>query len=79
MTKLNLPKDKYTAYEKSRIIGSRSLQISQGAPLLIDLSEEELQEIHFNPIEIAKLEFNEGKLPIGVDRERKKPKHRKVA
>lgn len=73
-----LSEDDITAYEKSRIIGSRALQLSQGAPLLIDLSEEELQEIQYNPIEIAKKEFKQGKLPLKVDRERNMPKHRKV-
>lgn len=75
---LELPKNTFTAYEKSRIIGSRSLQLSQGAPILIDLSDEELQELNYNSIEIAKKEFAEGKLPIQVDREKQLPKHREV-
>lgn len=73
-----LSEDDITTYEKSRIIGSRALQLSQGAPLLIDLSEEELEELQYNPIEIAKKEFKQGKLPLKVDRERNMPKHRKV-
>jgi len=59
----------YTKYEKARIIGSRALQISMGAPFLIKLSEEDLRELNFNPVEIAKLEFEKGVLPISVRRE----------
>lgn len=56
----------FTKYEKARIIGARSLQISMGAPFLIKLSDKELEEIKFNPIEIAKLEFDKGIIPIVV-------------
>ena len=58
----------YTKYEKARIIGSRALQISMGAPFMIDIPRDKLQEISFNPIEIAKLEFNAGAIPITVER-----------
>ncbi|MGE0793233.1 MAG: DNA-directed RNA polymerase subunit K [Candidatus Woesearchaeota archaeon] len=57
-----------TSYEKARIIGARALQLSQGAMPKVKLSEEELQSIKFNPIEIAKKEFDEGVIPIGVKR-----------
>ena len=59
---------KYTKYEKSRIIGSRALQISMGAPFLVKVSEKKLEELKFNPVEIAKLEFAEGIVPITVKR-----------
>lgn len=75
---LALPDETFTEYEKSRIIGSRALQISQGAPLHIDLDEDELEELNYNPIEIAKEEFKAGELNIDVDRERNMPKHRKT-
>ena len=58
----------HTKYEKARMVGSRALQISMGAPFLIKLSEEELEALNFNPIEIAKREFDEGILPISVVR-----------
>ena len=58
----------YTKYEKARMIGSRALQLSMGAPSLIKLSEDDLEKIKFNPIEIALLEFDEGVLPITVRR-----------
>lgn len=58
----------FTKYEEARMIGSRALQISMGAPFLVKLSEEELGKIRFDPIEIAILEFKEGVLPISVRR-----------
>ena len=58
----------YTKYEKARMIGSRALQLSMGAPFLVKLKEEELQKLKFNPIEIALREFDEGVLPITVKR-----------
>ncbi len=59
---------KYTKFEKARMIGSRALQIGMGAPFLIKVTEEELEKIKFNPIEIAKLEFEKEVLPITVVR-----------
>lgn len=58
----------YTKYEKARMIGSRALQISQGAPLLIELKEEELQTIGYNPVKIARMEFDAGLIPMSVIR-----------
>lgn len=58
----------YTKYEKARIIGARALQIAMGAPLLLKLSEEDLKRLNFNPVEISKMEFNEGILPITIKR-----------
>lgn len=59
---------KYTRYEKARIIGARALQIAQGAPFMIELKEKDLEAIRFNPIEIAKMEFEKGLVPIDVKR-----------
>ncbi|HDM35696.1 MAG TPA: DNA-directed RNA polymerase subunit K [Candidatus Syntrophoarchaeum butanivorans] len=53
--------EKYTKYEKARIIGARALQISMGAPVLIKTDLED-------PIEIALLEFERGVIPITVRR-----------
>ncbi len=60
----------YTKFEKARMIGSRALQLSMGAPFLLKLTPEELEKLCYNPIEIALLEFNEGILPITVKRPR---------
>ena len=62
----------YTVYERARLIGARALQISQGAPLQVELSQEELQDIGYNPIEIAKIELKEGKMPLDIRRKIKK-------
>lgn len=66
---------RFTKYEIARIIGARALQISMGAPLLLDLKEEGFEKLKYNPIEIAKLEFKEGILPITI----KRPLPRKIA
>ena len=58
----------FTKYERARMIGSRALQISMGAPLLIELSQKELEELKFNPIEVAKLEFEKGVIPLTIKR-----------
>jgi DNA-directed RNA polymerase subunit K len=60
--------ENYTKYEKARIIGSRALQISMGAPFLIKLTPKQLDELKYNPIEIAKLEFDKKVIPITVRR-----------
>ena len=61
-------KEEYTKYEKARMIGSRALQISMGAPFLLKLTEKDLEEMSFNPIEIAKKEFKEDIIPITIRR-----------
>lgn len=58
----------HTKYEKARMIGSRALQISMGAPFLVKLSEKNLVQLKYDPIEIAMQEYNEGVLPITVKR-----------
>ena len=60
--------EKYTKYEKARILGARSLQISMGAPFLIKMGKKDLEKINYNPVEIAKMEFAEGIIPITVKR-----------
>jgi DNA-directed RNA polymerase subunit K/omega len=39
-----------------------------GAPFLVKLTDKQLKELRYNPIEIAKLEFNEGLIPMEVKR-----------
>ncbi|NAS89379.1 DNA-directed RNA polymerase subunit K [ANME-1 cluster archaeon AG-394-G21] len=55
-------REKYTKYEKARIIGARALQIAMGAPVLIETEE-------LNSTEIAIEEFEKGVVPITVKRE----------
>jgi len=61
-------KVEFTKYEKARMIGSRALQLSMGAPFLVQMTDEELSKIAYDPIEIALKEFGEGVLPITVVR-----------
>ena len=58
----------HTKYEKARMIGSRALQLAQGAPFLVKLGKKDLEEVKYNPIEIATMEFDKGLLPITVKR-----------
>lgn len=68
MLEQSLPEKEFTKYEKARIIGSRSLQISMGAPFLIKLNDADLKKVNYNPISIAKLEFQAGVIPMQVKR-----------
>jgi DNA-directed RNA polymerase subunit K len=60
--------EQYTKYEIARMVGSRALQLSMGAPALIKLTKEELEKIRYNPIKIAEKEFEAGVLPVTVKR-----------
>ena len=55
---------KYTRFEKARIIGSRALQISYGAPVLVEYPEGML-----DPIDVAMLEFDANVIPITVNKD----------
>ena len=50
-----------TRYERARVIGARALQISLGAPVLIDIDQGE-------PIDLAMTELEQGVIPITVKR-----------
>ena len=52
----------YNRYEKARILGARSLQISYGAPVLVETDQSE-------PILIAAEEYDAGALPFTVNRD----------
>lgn len=51
-----------TKYEKARILGTRALQISMNAPVLVDLEGET------DPLQIAIKELKEKKIPLIVRR-----------
>ena len=48
-----------TKYEKARVIGTRALQISKNAPVMVNVRNDE-----YDPIAIAEKELVEGKLPF---------------
>ncbi|MHB1435529.1 MAG: DNA-directed RNA polymerase subunit K [Thermoplasmata archaeon] len=54
---------RYTRFERARILGARALQISLGAPILIDAPPTLV-----DPVEIAELEFAADLIPITVRR-----------
>jgi DNA-directed RNA polymerase subunit K len=60
--------EKFTKYETARILGARALQIAMNAPLLMDIKKEQLEEMNYDPLKIAEMEFNGGVLPITVRR-----------
>lgn len=51
-----------TKYEKVRLIGTRAMQISNGAKPMIDIGNLS------NPLEIAEKEYREGVIPISIIR-----------
>jgi DNA-directed RNA polymerase subunit K len=53
----------FTRFERARILGARALQISLGAPLLVETPPGLI-----DPVEIAELEFGAGVIPITVRR-----------
>jgi DNA-directed RNA polymerase subunit K len=53
--------DNITRFERTRIISARALQISMGAPILINTDEQD-------PKSIARREFEQNVLPITIKR-----------
>lgn len=51
-----------TKYEKARVLGTRALQISMNAPVMVELQGET------DPLRIAMKELEEGKIPIIIRR-----------
>ncbi|KAJ5086063.1 DNA-directed RNA polymerase I II and III subunit [Penicillium argentinense] len=51
-----------TKYERARVLGTRALQISMNAPVLVDLEGET------DPLQIAVKELNQKKIPLIVRR-----------
>jgi DNA-directed RNA polymerase subunit K len=63
VVKASPPEVRYTRFERARILGARALQISLGAPILIDIPPTLV-----DPVEIAELEFAADVIPITVRR-----------
>lgn len=68
----------YTKFEIARIIGARALQIAMDAPILYDIPKDKLEQIEYDPIKIAEIEFNAGILPISVKRPMPKKGQEKI-
>jgi DNA-directed RNA polymerase I, II, and III subunit RPABC2 len=65
---LEIPKEKrsttpyLTKYERARVLGTRALQISMNAPVLVDLEGET------DPLQIAMKELSQRKIPLVIRR-----------
>ncbi len=53
--------EKFTKFEKARIIGARALQLAYGAPPLVKVPAGTV-----NPIDLAEIEFDKGTIPITI-------------
>lgn len=62
-----MKEEKFSKYEKTRVLGARALQISMNAPLLKDISKKELEQINYDPMKIAQEELEADILPIRVN------------
>lgn len=51
-----------TKYEKARVLGTRALQISMNAPVMVDIAGET------DPLKIARKELTERKIPMIIRR-----------
>ena len=58
-----LGQDQFTRFERARNLGARALQVSLGAPILIEIPTELV-----DPVEIAEREFAAHRIPITVRR-----------
>lgn len=56
-----MAQQRFNRYEKARILGARALQVSYGAPVLLETDQSE-------PILIAAEEYDAGVLPFTVRR-----------
>ncbi|PIN96447.1 DNA-directed RNA polymerase subunit K [Candidatus Micrarchaeota archaeon CG_4_10_14_0_2_um_filter_60_11] len=52
-----------TIYETARVVGARALQLSMGAPPLLEVGGEFL-----SPVILAKREFDKGVVPLKIVR-----------
>jgi len=60
-----------TRFERARVLGARALQISMGAPPLIEITVS-------TPIEIADQELKEGVLPMTIRRKLPDGRHQDI-
>ena len=55
--------EELSRFEKARVLGARSLQLSMGAPALVSTKGMS------DPLEIAREEFEKNKIPITIIKE----------
>ncbi len=56
--------DRLTRFERARIIGARALQLSMGAPILVEIENVENK----SPLVIAEIELQGKVLPVSIRR-----------
>lgn len=61
-----MAEQEFTRYERARILGARALQIAMNAPILVKMSNEDLEKINFDALKIAEIELDSEILPISV-------------
>jgi len=62
--KVKIGHDRLTLFERARIVGARALQLSMGAPVLLQLQELENK----SPLVIAEFELRAKVLPLSIRR-----------
>jgi DNA-directed RNA polymerase subunit K len=73
--------EKFTKYEIARILGARALQLAMDAPVLLKIDAQTLDDINYDVLKIAEMEFESEVLPITVKRpfpEKSKDKIKKI-
>ncbi len=62
------PTDRLTRFETARLLGARALQVSLGAPVLVNTKETD-------PSKVAKNEFKENVVPMTIKRKLPSDEH----
>lgn len=70
--------EEFSKYEFARILGARALQIAMNAPILINLSKEDLEKIKYDSLKVAEIELNSNILPISIKKPFPKKKEEKL-
>lgn len=59
-------REEMSKFDKTRLIASRAHQIADGSPIKVELTQEELEKINYNPIKIAMMEFEKDLIDLKV-------------
>jgi len=59
-------REEMSKFDRTRLIAARAHQIADGSPIKIELTQEELEKINFNPIKIAMIEFEKDLIDLKV-------------
>ncbi|MEM4500009.1 MAG: DNA-directed RNA polymerase subunit K [Candidatus Woesearchaeota archaeon] len=59
---------KLTRFERARIISARAFQLELNAPFMIEFDEETLRSVNYDPVRLARIEFEKGVVPLRIKR-----------